>query len=508
MPRRRREPPADPLLAIGCTDVVPIASGGYSVVYRARQEAFDRLIALKVLTLPVGDDRGRRRFERELNLAGRLTGHPNVVMVFASGFLPDGRGYVMMEYCPGGSLADRLAAEGTLPVREVVSIGVKMCGVLELAAREGIVHRDVKPANILVTRFGEPALSDFGVAVVAGETTGTTRALTPAHAAPELLESGEVGAPADQWSLASTLYTLLAGRPPFAGAESEGMLAGMLRVLSDPVPTIPRGDVPSDLHRALERAMAKAPGERWPAAADFGRALQAVERDAGWPVTPLPDQEVPDAHRDERPITVAVDRVANPTQPGGRRRISPAPAAPAVAPPAGRPGEGGPVPAPVLDEPTRAWARRSAPPAEEPAPAAPSRRAWWVAGAAALLAVAGIVIAIVSLTGSSGPKSTRQSPRLQPPSTALAARLAPRDVEVVNEQPTTATLRWVDPNNGLYPFVIKVSDGSVRTTMGDSQTVVVGLDPARGYCFVVGAVYGVGGQVANAAPVCIRGGTM
>ena len=154
MPERRRDRLSDPLSAIGCTDAVPIASGGSSVVYRARQEEFDRLIAVKVLALPVVDERARRRFQRELAMAGRLTGHPNVVTVFASGFLPDGRGYVQMEYCPGGSLADRLTAEGVLPVQDVVSIGVKVCGVLELAAREGIVHRDIKPANILITRFG------------------------------------------------------------------------------------------------------------------------------------------------------------------------------------------------------------------------------------------------------------------------------------------------------------------------------------------------------------------
>ena len=244
MPSRRRETSADPLAAIGCSEAVAIASGGSSVVYRARQEAFDRVVAVKVLTVPAADERARRRFERELALAGRLTGHPNVVTVFASGFLADGRGYIQMEYCPGGSLADRLAGTGVLPVRDVIGIGVKMCGVLELASKEGIVHRDVKPANILVTRFGEPALSDFGVAVVTGEITATTQGLTPVHAAPEVLESRQAGAPADQWSLASTLHTLLAGRPPFAGREGEGMLAGMLRVLRDPVPVIPRPEVP------------------------------------------------------------------------------------------------------------------------------------------------------------------------------------------------------------------------------------------------------------------------
>ncbi|MHB1533578.1 MAG: serine/threonine-protein kinase [Acidimicrobiales bacterium] len=274
---------------------MPIGSGGSSVVYRARQAAFDRLIALKVLAAPLGDDRSRRRFQRELAFAGRLTGHPNVVTVFASGFLHDGRGYVEMEYCPGGSLLDRLAQAGPLPVRDVVSIGIKLAGVLELARTEGIIHRDVKPANVLVTRYGEPALSDFGIATVAGEVTGSTQSLTPVHAAPEVLESREVGPAADQWSLASTLYTLLAGRAPFAGPDGEGVLAGMLRILSEPVPVIPRGDVPPALRVVLERALSKQAAARWPTPADLGRALQEIERVAGWPVTKLAVQEVPDA---------------------------------------------------------------------------------------------------------------------------------------------------------------------------------------------------------------------
>jgi hypothetical protein len=131
-----------------------------------------------------------------------------------------------------------------------------------------------------------------------------------------------------------------------------------------------------------------------------------------------------------------------------------------------------------------------------------------VAAGGGLAAVIGVVIAVVVLTGSPGRKSASPPSRLQLPSAALAARLAPRNVEVVNEQATTVTLRWVDPSNGVYPFVVKLSDGSIRTTTSDTETVVAGLDPTRGYCFVVGAVYGVGGQVANAAPVCIRGGTM
>ncbi len=492
------------------------------MVYRARQEAFDRVVAVKVLTMPAAEERARRRFERELALAGRLTGHPNVVTVFASGFLADGRGYIQMEYCPGGSLADRLTGSGVLPVRDVVGIGVKMCGVLELASREGIVHRDVKPANILVTRFGEPALSDFGVALVIGELTETTQGLTPVHAAPEVLESRPAGPPADQWSLASTLHTLLAGRPPFAGPEGEGMLAGMLRVIRDPVPAIPGSEVPDGLQSALERAMAKSPGDRWPSPAEMGRSLQAVERQAGWPVTALPVDEVADA-RSAPPAEAGPVRIPSNELTTPRPRLDPRPdrrAGGPQPPAAPRAGDGGPAPPggslplsppiPTSAEPTGVWSRRSDPTPPAPETPVPKWRRWPVAAAGGLVVV-GAVIAVIILTtssGSSGPAGGKPAPRLQAPSPALAATLAPRHVEVVDEQPSTVTIRWVDPNNGIYPFVVRLSNGSVQTAASTTQTVVTGLDPAKGYCFVVGAVYGVGGQIADAPPVCVRGGTM
>ena len=143
-------------------------------------------------------------------------------------------------------------------------------------------------------------------------------------------------------------------------------------------------------------------------------------------------------------------------------------------------------------------------------PRFPKWRRWPVAAAGGLVVV-GAVIAVIILTtssGSSGPAGGKPAPRLQAPSPALAATLAPRHVEVVNEQPSTVTIRWVDPNNGIYPFVVRLSNGSVQTAASTTQTVVTGLDPAKGYCFVVGAVYGVGGQIADAPPVCVRGGTM
>src|SRR6266581_1791532 len=123
----------------GYRDLTRIGRGGFSVVYRAHQEAFDRPVALKVLRMD-SDDEVQRRFLREVKLTGRLTG-----------------------LYEGGSLRDRLRESGPLPPAEVASIGAKIADALHAAHGLGIVHRDVKPGNILISRFGEPALADFGV---------------------------------------------------------------------------------------------------------------------------------------------------------------------------------------------------------------------------------------------------------------------------------------------------------------------------------------------------------
>ncbi len=541
MAGRKREVAVDPLAAVGCTDTVAIGSGGASVVYRARQVAFDRLVALKVLNLPLEDERAQRRFQRELSLAGRLTGHPNVVTVFASGFLPDGRGFVQMEYCPGGSLADRLAGEGPLSVDRVVAVGIKLAGVLELARIQGIVHRDVKPANVLITRFGEPALSDFGIAVVSGEVTGTTQALTPVHAAPEVLESRVVGAAADQWSLGSTLHTLLAGRAPYASMEAEGLLAGMLRVLNDPVPAIPRTDVPASLRAVLERTMAKDPQARYRTAGDLGRALQAVEAEQGWPATRLPIEEVPEARGPwSDAASTGPETTTSPgtggiwparvtpagpppeghtqqwsrhsgRQPGTRLPAIPPVMPPSVAPPPGAPRETAPNGgAATAGESTRHFSRRPAldpHPAFSPtAPVAPSRRTLYWGIGAGVVAVVVVVGLVVFLTRSPAKPTTKPGPVLQSPSAAANARYAPRNVTVSDEQPTTVTLHWTDPSNGSIPYVVQVSDGRTQVATSNDQAVVAGLDPGQGYCFVVLGVYGVGSRAAGSS-VCIRGGT-
>ncbi|MGH9188019.1 MAG: serine/threonine-protein kinase, partial [Acidimicrobiales bacterium] len=302
--------PGSPPHIEGYSDLVAIGHGGSATVYRAEQDDFDRLVAIKVLHVDAADRRTQRRFSRERALGGRLSGHPNVMTVYDSGFLDGRYPYLAMEHFELGSLADRLAARGPLDVETVLHVGVRIAGALGSAHLAGIVHRDVKPQNILMSRFGEPVLADFGIAAVTEAGVSMTTALTPVHAAPELLEGKTPTPAADVFALGSTLHTLLAGSPPFAGPPDEGVLAQLLRITNSEVPPLPRDDIPAELTGVLHRAMAKQPEERFTSAAELGRALQRVQAVLGVATTQLPIETVevdePSAARlDEAPLAPA-----------------------------------------------------------------------------------------------------------------------------------------------------------------------------------------------------------
>ncbi|TDB81450.1 serine/threonine protein kinase [Actinomadura sp. KC216] len=263
-----------------------VGEGGFSVVYRAHQEHLDRMVALKVLSIGSVDDAAMRRFQRESKITGRLSGHPNIVTVLDTGTTRSGRPYIAMEYFEHGALTDRLAREGPLPVADVLRIGVKMAGALAATHETDVLHRDVKPQNVLLSRYGEPALADFGIARLVDTFDAThTQAFTPHHAAPEVLEGRPPGVGADIYSLGSTLYQLLADRPAFKGPPGEGIAPLMLRILNDAPPPIPRPDVPPQVTDVIARAMAKTPEQRFATAVEFAQALQRVQAELGLPVT-------------------------------------------------------------------------------------------------------------------------------------------------------------------------------------------------------------------------------
>ncbi|MEJ2578548.1 MAG: serine/threonine-protein kinase, partial [Kineosporiaceae bacterium] len=170
-----------------------LGRGGFATVYRAHQLSLGRDVAIKVLTADLATDSDRRRFDREREALARLSPHPHVVDVFDAGITPERRPYLVMRLYPGGSLADRLAERGHLPVDEVVEVITRLAAALDAAHEIGTLHRDVKPQNVLITETGDPVLADFGIAGLVDPDPEPSHASTAffslAHVAPEILDT-------------------------------------------------------------------------------------------------------------------------------------------------------------------------------------------------------------------------------------------------------------------------------------------------------------------------------
>jgi hypothetical protein len=255
-----------------------IGQGGFATVYRAEQQSLGRQVAVKVLLADLGSETGRQRFDAERQLLSRLGEHPCVVDVHDAGVSDEGRPYVVMRLYRRGTLADRVAREGALDAAEVVAIVERLASALGAAHADGVLHRDVKPENVLLTDAGEPVLSDFGIAALldaapaSGASGATGIPCTVSHAAPEVLEHGTYSVAADVYALASTAYELLAGRPAFPDTG----LRTVAGILDQPPPPIGRPQVPPAVEAVVRQGLAKNPAERPPSAAAFSGALVAA----------------------------------------------------------------------------------------------------------------------------------------------------------------------------------------------------------------------------------------
>ncbi|WP_040701648.1 protein kinase domain-containing protein [Nocardia vinacea] len=272
------------LSAAGFTDAEEIGRGGFGVVYRCAQPDLDRTVAVKILTADL-DEENLKRFFREQRAMGRLTGHPNIVTVLQTGTTVGGRPYLVMPYHPQDSLDARIRGQGPLPTETVLWIGVKIAGALETAHRLGIVHRDVKPGNVLLTDYGEPALTDFGIARVPGEfeTAAGTVTGSPAFTAPEVLE-GEAPTPAaDVYGLGATLFCALTGHAVFERRSGENVVTQFLRIATQPVPDLREHGIAADVSALVATAMSRDPSQR-PSAAALGEAIRQAQRRHGFAV--------------------------------------------------------------------------------------------------------------------------------------------------------------------------------------------------------------------------------
>ncbi len=262
--------------------IEPIAEGGMGAVFRARRRLLGDEVALKIVRSDFARDQGaRERFLRESRACAQLR-HPNIVSILDYNLDTEGRPFLVMELLNGRSLRQELGARGALPLYEVQAILLPICSALQLAHDRGILHRDLKPANIVAHDFGggmrAHKIVDFGlVRDLRSDSTRLTAANmfvgTFSYAAPEQVLGGELDARSDQYSLAVVAYELLTGRPPFDDPDPAQLVMSLLSK-PFPAPTTLRSDLPKWIDVVLGRALAKAPGDRYPSVAAFGRAMQ------------------------------------------------------------------------------------------------------------------------------------------------------------------------------------------------------------------------------------------
>ncbi len=289
MPKRRRKPASDDGRLIGGRYRLGerIGRGGMATVYRAHDEQLDRAVALKMMRADLGEDPlFVKRFEAEARRAASVV-HPNVVPVYDVGV--DEAPYMVMELIEGGDLAKVLAA-GPVPPERAARLTADAAAALQAAHNAGLVHRDVKPGNILLRADGQAVVADFGIARATGEDSMTkTGAMLGSveYFSPEQARGERAGPSSDIYALGVVLYELLTGRRAFTGDTPYAVATARLRV-PPPDPLAVVTTLPPALGEIATRAMARDPARRFPSAETMRNALMAWLEDAGPPPLAIP----------------------------------------------------------------------------------------------------------------------------------------------------------------------------------------------------------------------------
>jgi serine/threonine protein kinase, bacterial len=422
-----------------------LGRGGMGEVWRAHDTATDRIVAIKLLPAQLADDETfAQRFRREAHAAARLNS-PHVIPIHNYGEI-DGRLYVDMRLIEGRDLQTVLA-DGPLEPARAVRIIEQVAKALNAAHEVGLVHRDVKPSNILLDKDDYAYLIDFGIARLAGETglTGTGGVIGTWHyLAPERLGAREADARADIYALACVLYECLTGRRPYPGDSGESQVAGHLNA-PPPRPSSARPQLPHDVDAVIAKGMAKDPDQRYASTVELAHAAHDAI------TTPIPQ---PAPHHPPPP------RRAAPTAAAGTVASAPSPAAP-------RP----PVPTPAAStlasratqqaRPHDVATVRQPPPIDRAhPPPQPSPPKWWrrktvmIPAAAGLLAVIALVAGVI-ITGTGNQDQPTASPR-SPEQTAASPRspqqtAPPRETELPIPPPCT--------DYQFTPVALRQSDG-------------------------------------------------
>ncbi len=305
----------------------PLGSGGMAEVYLAHDDVLDRKVALKVMSRRYADDEEFvERFKREAQSAAALS-HPNIVSIFDRGEDESGTYYIAMEYLPGGTLKDRILRRGALPARTAAAVTLQIAEALSAAHRAGVVHRDIKPHNVLITASGDVKVGDFGIARAASSTTMTRTGsiLGTAHyISPEQAMGEPVGPQSDLYSLGIVLYEMLTGELPF---DAETPIGIAMKHVNGPLrpPRTLNPDVPEGINAITCRLLAKNPAERY---ADADELIEDLERVMGGlapsqGTTKILNRAAPPHGAARRGSTAQMDTLPPPlpdTESGRRRR--------------------------------------------------------------------------------------------------------------------------------------------------------------------------------------------
>lgn len=383
------------------------------------------------------------QFRVEAQALGRLDGFDNVLRVHGADILPDGRPYLITELCDG-SLSQLVGNRGPLGVEQATAIGYQMTRGLLAAHQQGILHGDVTPRNVLLRPSGVPVLADFGMAVLRdyGMTAATGRTL--AHSAPEILQDDAVLTPAsDVYGLGSTIYTSLAGRPPFPWRSGENTQIRVLRVWSEPPPELPPA-VPASLQSLVSAMLAKNPDDR-PSLPEVADRLTNHHR----PVRPAP--------MTTRAVTMDACTGSLPYDDDTRRRLSPS----------------------------------------DPAGKAPRRRRLLIIGATAGMALAVGTVAVILLVGDRpdpqpGPVTTPSASASDSTRPSAAIELAPP-----TDLGDAVELSWTGPPNLTYNVTIGVGQTTRTELANQATTRRVQIDPGTQYCFRIEGTDGRRAYVSN-----------